>query len=425
MKRFSIHHLVLILMLGSSACVSSNQEPTANPPTATGETEQEMTPSVTAVPKDTETPTSSPTITLTPTETTTPTPVPTPIGGGNGYLLMMVDESIIRISLEDRNQVETIVSSSDLTTTLNVGEISNLRTGSISPDGSVSAFWNCATHLCDTRRGTFYLFTSDLQKKISFEAAGYPSFLGWSANHDRLLYYLWSTMADDYYMVKTKAPGFGEVIHLGRVTDVTWSGDKQTLFSQRGNVVSQLDKDGKELKRYTCNFNYNCINDPSPDGKRFAGLPSLFYGGDPYVTFSNQDFTEKKTVKIPIMKIIPLIVDWLPDNQRVVIYSLSFKQWNYSYIRFDTLGVMDADSGNLRVANWEIPESVAWFVPCGLSPDGNYVVFTGAGGRSKEQGRLMLNERYLFMFPVSSDQPALERVTNFDKAWESCPTWME
>jgi hypothetical protein len=260
-----------------SACKPAPQQTASNQTVAAPAETQSVasaTPaaSPTNTPLPTEPPTATPTVTLTPTETKTPTPAPTPLGGGSGNLMMMVNINVINVPLDTPSNYEIIVSSDDIKSELNIKQFNSLRTDNISPAGDIVALWNCSYDPCDTERGPIYLFTTDFKNKATIEVPGYPYFQGWSANQDRLLYYLGGTMADDYYLVKTEATGFGDVIPLGRMADVVWAPDRQTLYSQKGNKVSQIDKDGKELQTWTCDFSNSCIAAPSPDGKRFAGI---------------------------------------------------------------------------------------------------------------------------------------------------------
>jgi len=58
------------------------------------------------------------------------------------------------------------------------------------PAWDMVAFWNCSSYLCDTERGVPLSVHHRLEAKGFLDVPGIPSFLGWSDNQDRLLYYL-------------------------------------------------------------------------------------------------------------------------------------------------------------------------------------------------------------------------------------------
>ncbi len=391
----------------------------------------------TATPLPTETPTSTPLPTDTPTlmptntsppptETLTPTPAPTPLGGGSGRIRMFIELNIVELPVEEPDDFKVVVSYDELISKLEISELSTTRTDYISPDGKLAAVWNCSQKYCDTLRGKLYLFSTDWRHKTSIDVPGEPTFLGMSADQSRLLYYLESTMANDFYLVKTNPENFGEVVPLGRLTNVAWDFERQTLYSQKGSVVNQMDADGNELKKFECNFNNNCIHAQSPDGKRFAGIQKFVPTGqgNPVITISNQDFSEKKSIFISDDHALILGIDWLPDNQHIVVYGKSAKQLNHRFWRLDYLSIIDVDNGEERVVELDIPEESEWFAPCGLTPDGNHLVYLGAGGRVKKDGRLLMSGRFAQMFPISDAAPEFERITQFEDLWESCPVWL-
>jgi len=391
---------------------------TSEPPTST--------PNPTDTPQSTETPTLTPTFTLTPTETQTRTPTPTALGGGSGLIRMFISVNLIELPMEDPTDFNLVISSDQIASEFNIASFSTSRTDYISPQGTLAAFWNCATEYCDTKRGNMYLFTTDFKKKASIDVAGFPNFLGLSADQDRLLYYLGSTMSDDYYLVKTKDPGFGELIPLGRMTHLTWAADGKTLYAQKGSTVYQLDKDGKELKTYECLFNNACALSPSPDGKRFAGIQKFVPtgSGNPVITISNQDFSDKKSIFLTDNDALILSIAWMPDNQHIIVFGQTARQRVRRFWRLDYLSIINVDLETERVIKLDIPEDSEWFGPCGLTPDGTHLVYLGAGGRVKEGGRILMSGRFAQIFPIEATDPEFERITLFNDSWESCPIWI-
>jgi len=425
MKKISC---LLFIVFIFSAC-SSGATPSETLPNITEEiavASVTFTPIPSETPTPTETPTITPTFTPEPTETPTPTITPTSIAGGSGYLQMMVDMNILRFPIEESSEFETIVSFSDFIIELGISEISSRRNSSLSPDGNIAAFWNCDYKYCDTVRGKLYVFATDFDKIASIEVPGAPSFLGWSANQDRLLYYLSSSMADDFYLVKTQGDDFGEVIDMGRMTSMSWAPDRETLYMQKGDKVTHIDKDGAEIEQWTCNFNNACMLSPSPDGNRFAGIQKFVptYQGNPVITISNQDFSDKQTVFISDDKALILGIDWLPDNQHIVVYGMTARQRIRRFWRLDYLSVINLDSGEERVIELEIPEDSEYFGPCGLTPDSTHLVYLDVGGRVKEAGRIFMSGRYAVLIPLDSDAPEIIRITDFEESWESCPVWL-
>ncbi|MBN1147859.1 MAG: hypothetical protein JXA78_11445 [Anaerolineales bacterium] len=418
-----------LIFLVLYACTSTAPAPEQTSQVSAA-TEEAATPSPTTLPTDTPqpsaTPTNTPTLTLTPTETLTPTPSPTPVAGGSGYVIMIADLNVVTVSVKDPNDYNVVLSASELVDGLEIAEISSLRSHTVSPMGDIVALWNCATKICDTMRGSLYLFSTDFEQKTTIEVPGYPAFIGWSAEQDYLLYYLGSTMADDYYLIKAKQPDFGKVISLGRLTDVSWAHDRQSLYAQKGSTVYHLDLDGDELETFTCDFNDDCMHAPSPDGKRFAGIQKHVptNKGNPVITISNQDFSEKKSLFLKDDKALIISVMWLPDNQHLVVYGMTARQRTRRFWRLDYLSVIDVESGEERVIQLDVPEDSESFTLCGLSPDGTHVVYLGTGGRVKEEGRIMMSGRSALFFPLWSDHPELERMTLFDGAWEDCPVWL-
>ena len=307
-----------------------------------------------------------------------------------------------------------------------IKDYSSTRDDAISPNGDIMAVWNCSTAQCDTERGPLYLFTADFKNKATIDVRGNPSFIGWSANQDRLLYYLGSTMSDDYYLVKTQAEGFGDVIPLGRMSSVVWGPDHQTLYAQKGDTVYLYDRDGKELQQWTCNFGNACAYAPAPDGKRFAGIQKFVPTGqgNPAITISNPDFSDKKTIFISDSHALILGIFWLPDNQHILVYGMSSKQGNRRFWRLDYLSMIDVDSGEEQKIDMQLPEDAELYYPCGLSPDGAHMVYLSVGGRVKEEGRIYFSGRFAMVFPVAPGSAELKRMTDFTKAWESCPVWL-
>jgi hypothetical protein len=422
--------LLLVLMFLVCSCNAAPEQVSQNPTSSPADTQivASSTPaaSPTNTPVPTDPPTATPTVTLTPTETRTPTPAPTALGGGKGELMMMVSINVVSVPLDSPSEFEIVVTSDDIASEFEIAQFNGLRSDSISPEGDTVALWNCATDPCDTERGPMYLFSTDFKNKATVEVRGYPYFLGWSANQDRLLYYLGSTMSDDYYMVKTTAAGFGEVIPLGRMTDVVWAPDQQTLYAQKGNKVTQLDKDGQVLQTWTCDFSNSCISYPSPDEKRFAGIKKFVptSGSNSLITISNQDFTDKKSIFISDHNAYIVRIIWLADNQHILVIGRSSREWNRKYARYDYLSMIDVNSGEEQKIELEVPQDAESFGPCGLSPDSQHLVYLSMGGRVKEEGRIKFSGRFAMMFPVASGTPALTRMTDFTDAWESCPVWL-
>ncbi len=426
MKKFS---LFLMLILLVSACKpQAAAGPTAAAPAETQIVASETpAPSPTDTPVPTEPPTATPTFTLTPTVTNTPTPKPTTIGGGREEWLMMVNVNLVNVPKKSPSDFEIIVPQDDIVSEFEIKELSSYRTDNLSPNGDIVAFWNCSTKICDTEQGLMYLFTTDFKQKATIQVKGVPIFLGYSADQDRMLYYLTSTMADDYYLVKTEASGFGEVTHLGRLSDVVWSYDHQTLYSQKGNVVTQLDKDGKELQSWKCDFSNSCIAAPSPDGKRYAGIKKFVptSGSNPLITISNQDFTDKKSIFLQDDHALILYLWWLPDNQHLLVGGMSSKQNNRRFWRMDYLSMIDVESGEEQLVNFQVPEDAEQFIPCGLSADSQHMIYLSTGGRVKQEGRIYMSGRFAMIFPLTVEgTPQLKRMTDFEQSWESCPLWL-
>ena len=421
---------LMVLCFALSACNAAAG--TAEQQILPSMTSQAATPTHTARPTDTPIPTqtasATPTFTLTPTETRTPPPSPTPKGGGSGYFSMVADLNIIDVSVEDPNDMTLVVPNIQFITKFEmaIDDISSLRTDTLSPKGDMAAIWNCASKHCETKRGSLYLFSVDFKKMATIEAPGMPTFLDWSAEQDRLLYYLGSTMSDDYYLVKTGSEGFGEVIHLGRLNDVSWAPDRESLYTQSGSKVAHLDLDGNELESFTCIFNNACMHAPSPDGKRFAGIQKFLSTNqdNPVITISNQDFSEKETIFISENKALILSVTWLQDNRHLVVYGMTPKQRTRRFWRLDYLSVIDTETGEERRINLNVPDDAESFGPCGLSPDESYFVYLQAGGRVKEEGYILMSGRYALSFPFDSDNPEFSRMSTLEDAWESCPVWL-
>jgi hypothetical protein len=233
-------------------------------------------------------------------------------------------------------------------------------------------------------------------------------------------------MADDYYLVKTEADGFGDVIPLGRINSVVWSPDRQTLYAQKGSTVYHYDRDGKELQNWTCNFGNACAYAPSPDGKHFAGIQKFVPTGlgNPAITIANPDFSDEKTIFISDRHALILGILWLSDNQHILVYGMSSKQGNRRFWRLDYLSMIDVDSGEEQKIDMQIPPDAESYFPCGLSPDGVHMVYLAIGGRVKQGGRIYFSGRFAEMFPVAPGSPELKRMTNFTEAWESCPIWL-
>jgi hypothetical protein len=423
--------LIIILILLLSACSQAPEQAGAGQTAAPAETlsvaSSTPEPSPTDTPVPTEPPTETPTITLTPTVTRTPTPKATSMGGGSGELLMMVNINVVNVPMKKPSDFEIIVPRDDIVSEFDIKDFSSMRTDNISPNGDIVAVWNCKSQNCDTEQGPMYLFTTDFKHKATIEVKGYPSFLGYSANQDRMLYYLGGTLSDDYYLVKTEPTAFGEVISLGRVADVIWSTDRQTLYKQKGNVVTQLDKDGKELKTWKCDFSNSCIAAPSPDGKLFAGIKKFVptSGSNPLITVSNQDFTDKKSFFLKDDHALILYLMWLPDSQHLLVAGMSSRQSNRRFWRMDFLSMIDVESGEEKVMDLQVPEDAESFYPCGLSPDSQHLVYLSIGGRVNEGGRILMSGRFAMIFPVTIEgTPELKRMTDFNEAWESCPVWL-
>ena len=397
----------------------------------TAEVVSTATPQPTEEPTSTALPTNTPTMKPTntripPTETRTPAPAPTSLGGGSGQIMMFINMNIVEFPVHGVEKYSVVMPVEKLISEFEIADFSTFRTDYISPNGELAAFWNCASKHCDTVRGDLYLFTLDWRNKTTISVAGLPYFLGMSADQTRLLYYLESSMANDFYLVKTNPKDFGEVIPLGRMTNVSWSSDRHNLFAQKGSTVTQMDTDGNKLKTFECIFNNNCIHAQSPDGERFAGIQKFVPDGtgNPVITISNRDFTDKKTIFISDNDALILFIDWLPDNQHIVVYGESARQRTRRFWRLDYLSIIDVESGEERVITLDIPEDSEWFGPCGLTPDGNHLIYLGAGGRVKEEGRILMSGRFAQMFPISAGDPEFERITIFDDSWESCPVWL-
>ena len=362
-----------------------------------------------------------------PTVTRTPTPRATPFGGSTGYIMTMVNMNVVKMSLKDPSDYELLVSYDEIMSNLDIKKLSTTRNDFISHTGDLVAFWNCASEYCDTERGTLYLFTPDFKKKAAVDVPGYPSFMGWSADHARLLYYLESTMADDVYIIKTKDPGFGEIIKLGRINDAAWSPDGQTIYTQKGGTVHQYDKDGKEIQKQECNFNNACMHALSPDGTHFAAIQKYVptTAGNPVINITHPDFIDKQSIFISDDHALILSLMWLPDNQHIVVIGVSARQRTRRFWRLDYLSVINVETGKERLIELNIPEDSENFSFCGLTPDGTHLAYLSTGGRVKEQGRILMSGRYIMLLPIGSEKPELIRVTEFNDAWESCPAWLE
>ena len=427
-------YVLLILSIIAGGCATAPKTGEQQAQAVVSEPAQPATalpsPSATLKPSDTPQPTSTatetPTITPTPTITLTPTPVATPFGGGNGEVSMMVNVNVVKVSLEDTSDYDIVVPYDKIMALLKIDQLSTLRSDSVSPNGDLVAFWNCAQEYCDTKRGVLYLFSTNFNQKVAIDVPGLPVFMGWSPDQSRLLYYLGSSMSDDYYLVKTKDPGFGEVIKLGRLVDVAWAPDGQTIYAQKGGTVYQYDLDGNELNTWACNFNNACMHALSPDGKRFAGIQKYVptNQGNPTIFISNPDFTDKKTIRISEDKALILYLAWLPDNRHVVLVGESAKQRNRRFWRLDYLSILDVDTGEERNIDLKIADDVENFSFCGLTPDGMHAVFVAVGGRVKEQGRVLMSGRAAMLYPLWVDDAELVRLTGFEDVWESCPTWL-
>jgi hypothetical protein len=433
MQKKTIHLSFLIgVMLSSCATLPSTAEPSHDLTTPVVE-QAVLLPSATstATQAPTSTPTATPTQTLAPTATSQPTRTPapsaTPFGGSGGEALMFINLNLVRFPYPDLSDLNVILTYEDLINEFQFSELSTSWEDAVSPSGKQIAFWNCATKHCDTKRGNLYILTTDHRSMASVMVPGHPYFVGWSSDEDRLLYYLSSTMADEFFLIKTQYPGFGEVISLGRLNAMSWASDKQTLFAQKGNKVFHLDKDGKELETFECNFNNACMASPSPDGKRFAGIQKFVPTGtgNPVITISNQDFTEKKSIFISDDKALILFVNWLPDNQHIVVFGQTARQRVRRFWRLDYLSIIDVDSGEERVIKLDIPEDSEWFAPCGLTPDGRQLVYLGAGGRVKQEGRILMSGRKALIFPLETEDPDFRPITDIEGAWESCPNWLQ
>jgi Tol biopolymer transport system component len=218
----------------------------------------------------------------------------------------------------------------------------------------------------------------------------------------------------------------GDVIHLGRLNDVAWAPDRATLYTQSGSKVSLVDLDGNELESFSCIFNNACMHAPSPDGKRFAGIQKFVptNQGNPVITISNHDFTEKESIFISENKALILSVTWLQDNRHLVVYGMTAKQRTRRFWRLDYLSVIDTETGEERRINLNVPDDAESFSPCGLSPDENYFVYLQAGGRVKQEGYILMSGRYALSFPLDSDDPEFNRMSILEDAWESCPVWL-
>jgi hypothetical protein len=422
--------LLLVLMFVVCSCKPAPEQVSQNPtaPAAAKQSIASATPvsSPTNTPVPTEAATATATVTLTPTVTPTPTPAPTALGGGSGELMMMVNMNVVNIPMKSPSDFEIIIPNEDIMSEFEIKALSSRRNDAISPQGDIVAVWNCKYNPCNTERGSIYLFTTDFKNKATFEVPGSPSFIGWSADQDRLLYYLGSTMSDDYYLVKTGLDGFGEVIPLGRMSSVVWAPDRQTLYAQKGSTVYQYDRDGKELQKWTCKFGNACAYAPAPDGKRFAGIQKFVPTGqgNPVITISNQDFSDKKTIFISDDHALILAIIWMKDNQHILVFGRSSRENNRRFGRYDYLSMIDVDTGEEQVIDLKVPEDAEWFYPCDLSPDGKHLVYLSVGGRVKEQGEIRFSGRFAMMFPVGPGTTELKRMTDFAEAWESCPVWL-
>jgi len=341
-------------------------------------------------------------------------------------MMMMVNLNVVNFPMKSLSEFEIIVPVDDIMEEFEIKDFSGTRDDTISPNGDIVALWNCGTSLCDTKRGPLYLFTTDFKNKATIVVPGNPDFIGWSANQDRLLYYLGSTMSDDYYLVKTQTEGFGEVIPLGRMSSVVWAPDHQTLYAQKGDTVYLYDRDGKEIQTWTCKFGNACAYAPAPDGKRFAGIQKFVPTGqgNPTITISNSDFSDKKTLFISDDNALILGINWLQDNQHILVYGMSSKQNNRRFWRLDYLSMIDVDSGEEQKIDMQVPEDAESYYPCGLSPDGAHMIYLSVGGRVKQGGRIYFSGRFAMMFPVAPGTPELKRMTDFTDAWESCPVWL-
>lgn len=422
-------YFFLVLALALGGCTNTSTQPTkvAEIATNTPLPPASATPQPTDTPLPTDTPTLKPTITPTPTITLTPTPKATKIGGSTGYIMTMVSMNVVKMSLEDPSEFEVVIPYDRILNRFGIKQMSTYRNDIISHTGDLVAFWNCASEYCDSVRGTLYLFNRDFTKKAAIDVPGYPSFIGWSADHDRLLYYLGSTMADDVYIIKTKDPGFGEIIKLGRMNDAAWSPDGKTIYAQKGGTVYQYDKDGNEIQTKECNFNNACMHALSPDGTRFAAIqrhvPTTT--SNPVINITHPDFADKTSIYLSDNHALILDVMWLPDNEHVVVIGQSSKQSNRRFWRLDYLSVIDVASGEERVIELDIPEDTENFSFCGMTPDSTFLIYLSVGGRVKQEGRLLMSGRYIMALPLWSDAPELTRVTQFEDVWESCPTWLE
>ena len=425
-----LFYTFLILVVALCGCSKPLPEPTPAaqaasatplPPTNTPTLKPTNTPTPTFTPTDTPTRTPTPTITL------TPTPRATPFGGGDGSVVTMISLNVVKLSLKDPSDFDLLADYDAIVQNLGITKFSSLRNDAVSHEGDLVAFWNCATQYCDTERGTLYLFSPNFKQKTSVEVPGYPVFMGWSAEHDRLLYYLGSTMADDYYIIKTKDPGFGEVIKLGRLSDAAWSPDGQTIYTQTGGKITEYDKDGKELHQHECNFNNACMHALSPDGAHFAAIQRhvASSNSNAIVNITHPDFADKTSLRLKNDHAVILNVLWLPDSRHIVVIGESAKQYNRRFWRLDYLSVIDVETGEERVIELDIPEDSEGFSFCGMTPDGNNLVYTYTGGRVKQGGRLLLSGRYVMLLPLNDADPELVRLTEFDETWESCPAWVE
>ncbi len=339
---------------------------------------------------------------------------------------MMVNLNVVNFPMKSPAEFEIIVPVDDIMSEFDIKDFSSRRNDAISPKGDIASIWNCKYNPCNTERGMLYLFTTDFKNKATFEVLGSPAFIGWSANQDRLLYYLGSTMADDYYLVKTEVEGFGEVIPLGRMSSVVWAPDRQSLYAQKGDTVYLYDLDGKELQKWTCNFGNACAYAPAPDGKRFAGIQKFLPTGqgNPVITIANADFSDKKSIFISDDNALILAILWMKDNQHILVFGRSSRENNRRFWRYDYLSLIDVDSGEEQVVDLQVPEDSEWFEPCGLSPDGTHLVYLSTGGRVKEQGEIRFSGRFALMFPLAQGTPDLKRMTDFTGAVESCPVWL-
>lgn len=386
----------------------------------------EPTQEPTLVPTYTATSTLIPSPTLTPTITPTFTPAPTQLGGESGGLVMFNNLNVLKFPLDGKSEIKILVAYSDLVSRLEIAEMSTLFADTVSPHGDIAVVWNCAAKICDTYRGMLYVFSIDNEEKAQVEVDGYPYFVGWSKNQDRLLFYLHSSTASEYYLLKTNSANFGELLDLGWMSDISWAYDNETLYAQKGGTVYHLDKDGNELERFPCQFNNACMHAQSPDGQHFAGIQKYVptNRGNPVITITNNDFTEKKSVFISDDNALILEVSWLADSRHIVVMGITSKQGNRRMARYDYLSLIDTETGVEQVVELEVPEDSESFRPCGLTPDRKNMVYIGLGGRVKSEGRILWSSRFAQIIPLVPEIGRLSRITNLENVWESCPVWL-